>query len=584
MTSPEPGRRTALILLAIATAIGALFRFYRLDWGAPYFHFHMDEHYVFMGADLLRRDPERAAMSSKFFMYSPGPMYAVNYIRSAWEWWAGAALNLETQRDQITYMVLGRAFSATLGTLTIPAVYAVASRVAGRLAGVIAAFLIAFSVLHLRESHFFTVDVSLTFFSVLAWFFLVRTVQRGRWSSGVGAGIAFGLATVSKYTAVYLAPLIALSQLLSPDAPKTLRPLGAWVRPVLRTAAIGVLAVATFLILDPLVVQYWDKFRSDIREQVTTPLTGISQPIFFAHFTNIGSPRLYWITNLLWWGLGPAFEIAALIGMAWLLFVRRDRVSLMLAAIPLVFWLVAGQSVAPFMRYAVPLAPAMAVIVGVAGVEWLRQPRLQRAAAVALSIVLLTTAFWAGAYMNIYRSEDTRLAASRWIAHNVPDRAKILVEPTHNTPPMASYRTKVNFYGDHVIWASFNHPRGEAERDDYYRFYALDVYRYLYNPNRTDEERREYIARRLSMVDWIVTDDTYMRWYGELPDEEYGVVKQHYRDLLDGKLGFELVQSFQVRPSLFGIAINDDNAEFTFRYFDHPPVYIFRRVQPSPAS
>jgi 4-amino-4-deoxy-L-arabinose transferase-like glycosyltransferase len=51
--------------------------------------------------------------------------------------------------------------------------------VSGRLAGVFAAFLLAFSVIHLRESHFFSLDVSMTFFTVVAWCFLVRTVERG---------------------------------------------------------------------------------------------------------------------------------------------------------------------------------------------------------------------------------------------------------------------------------------------------------------------------------------------------------------------------------------------------------------------
>jgi hypothetical protein len=54
-------------------------------------------------------------------------------------------------------------------------------------------------------------------------------------------------------------------------------------------------------------------------------------------------------------------------------------------------------------------------------------------------------------------------------------------------------------------------------------------------------------------------------------------VRQHYKDLLDGKLGFEMVQTFKVYPKIFGVTIEDEGAEFTFRLFDHPRVYIFRR-------
>ena len=76
-------------------------------------------------------------------------------------------------------MVLGRAISAAFGTATIPLVYAVGTRLAGRLAGLLSATLLACAVIHLRESHFFSVDVSMTFFTVLAWLFALRLVERG---------------------------------------------------------------------------------------------------------------------------------------------------------------------------------------------------------------------------------------------------------------------------------------------------------------------------------------------------------------------------------------------------------------------
>ncbi len=61
------------------------------------------------------------------------------------------------------------------------------------------------------------------------------------------------------------------------------------------------------------------------------------------------------------------------------------------------------------------------------------------------------------------------------------------------------------------------------------------------------------------------------------PEPDHAVVKQYYRDLLDGRLGFKLVKTFKVYPSLFGRAIRDDAAELTFRSFDHPRVFIFMR-------
>src|SRR5439155_776660 len=108
-------------------------RFYNLAWGAPYYHFHMDEHYVFMGADMLRKSAAQAAGSLKFFMYAPLPMYLVNIARAIYER-ANHPLALDVPGDEVTYMLLGRGISAAFGTATIPVVYAIGTRAAGLVA------------------------------------------------------------------------------------------------------------------------------------------------------------------------------------------------------------------------------------------------------------------------------------------------------------------------------------------------------------------------------------------------------------------------------------------------------------------
>jgi len=41
-----------------------------------------------------------------------------------------------------------------------------------------------------------------------------------------------------------------------------------------------------------------------------------------------------------------------------------------------------------------------------------------------------------------------------------------------------------------------------------------------------------------------------------------------------------MVKAFKVYPEIFGVTIHDEAAEFTFRLFDHPWVYIFKRTAP----
>jgi len=59
--------------------------------------------------------------------------------------------------------------------------------------------------------------------------------------------------------------------------------------------------------------------------------------------------------------------------------------------------------------------------------------------------------------------------------------------------------------------------------------------------------------------------------------DRHGVVKKYYDDLFAGRLGFDLIKTFKVYPSLLGVTIDDDRAELSSRMNDHPRVYIFKR-------
>jgi hypothetical protein len=351
--------------------------------------------------------------------------------------------------------------------------------------------------------------------------------------------------------------------------------LAAWVRWAVRGLIVPATAVATFVVLDPMVVLYFEKFRFDVRTQITEPLSGATRPIFFAHFFDLAHPRLYFFTNLLWWGSGPALEIAGLAGVVWLL-MRRSKLSVLSAIVPIAYFIVAGNTVAPFIRYAIPLAAALTIAAGVLCGDLLRHPRWRIAGTMVAVLVVGTTGAYAAAYMNIFRQPDSRVAAARYLRQVVPTGATVLVEPSQNTPPIGSYFFATDFYGDYVVWGA------RQERLDFVQLRSLDTYNHLYDRRFPVEEKRNYIASKVSQADWIVIDDTYLQWYAHLTDSVYGPVKEYYRDLLAGRLGFQLDRTFKVYPSLFGYTINDDGSEFSFRLFDHPRVLIFKRTPTSP--
>src|SRR5881275_3020106 len=102
----DPVNKLTLAAVVAATALGATLRVYGLAWGAPYFHFHIDEHIVFTYANALARNASEAAALPKFFMYSPFPMYVLNVLAAAYTS-LGHTLDLAHPHDEIIYMVLG---------------------------------------------------------------------------------------------------------------------------------------------------------------------------------------------------------------------------------------------------------------------------------------------------------------------------------------------------------------------------------------------------------------------------------------------------------------------------------------------
>lgn len=564
-----------VVALACIVAVGAFFRFYGLAWGAPYHHFHIDEHFVFVGADNLRDGFRKAALSPKFFMYGPLPMYLLNMVRAAYEAFAGP-LTLSSAPDGLTYMLLGRGISAALGTATIVLVFVIARRLAGRVAGLVAAALLACAVLHLRDSHFFTVDVGLVFFCVLTWAAALAMADTGKRWTYVAAGVAFGCALACKYTAVFLGPLLVVAHACAPGAPRSLRPCTAWGKWAVAGSGPLLLGAAVFLALDPMVLLYYEKFQRDVREQITRPLLGGARPLWNAHFRSI-QPQLYWFTNLLPWGIGPAFMAWGLAGVAWLA-TRRTRLAIAAAAYPLAHYAIAGQTVTPFMRYALPLLPGLAVAAGVLSADLLARPRWRRAALVCTTVVVVLTAAYAVAYMNIYRAQDARLEASRLLYRTAPRGSAILVEPSHNTPPTGGYLRAPDFYADYVGWGTNTTRAGDFD------LHTLDVYKYLYDARVPLPEKREYIGRRLAAVDYILMDDTFVELYDRLAGPPYQPVREYYADLFGGRLGFELVHHVSRTPSLFGWRIDDEPAEFTFTLFDHPDVFLFKRTTPRETS
>jgi len=166
-------------------------------------------------------------------------------------------------------------------------------------------------------------------------------------------------------------------------------------------------------------------------------------------------------------------------------------------------------------------------------------------------IVIGYTLFWATAFATIYTRPVSRVAASHWIFENVPRGATLANEHWDDPLPLR---------------VGGRDPFGGMYRGVMMNWYDEDTH-----------EKRAQAIEWIDQADYIILSSN--RLYGSIPrlPMRYPLTTRYYEWLFDGTLGFDKVAQFTSRPQLFGIEINDDDAEEAFTVYDHPKVLIFKK-------
>jgi len=236
-----------------------------------------------------------------------------------------------------------------------------------------------------------------------------------------------------------------------------------------------------------------------------------------------------------------------------------------------------GAAYAKFIRYTLPLLPFLC-LAGAAmwvttwdardGEQFLHQHSMlnlarpsKYALLVVLCIVLFCTAFYAFAFLNIYRQTHPWMQATLWLCQHLPAGATIMTEYWDDPLP---------------IHSATGHNGCEKE----YVFFTMDMHA------ADGEEKVEQLLDGIEASDYIVLSSHY------------------YQQLFAERLGFQLVAAPAVYPQLAGITLLDNprtelplatpsmlaanwphglvfnlgQADESFTVYDHPQPLIFRKV------
>jgi Dolichyl-phosphate-mannose-protein mannosyltransferase len=569
MTRKHKQSNSATVLLGLILVLGTCLRLIGLDWGLP-FHLHSDEDVMMYWAEQIRicdRIPDLTT-HQYFYVYSPLPLY--------WTAAGGSLINalhpLEPDDPfSITARYLwARVLSAGLGILSIGVIFLIGKILAGTGTGLIAALLAATAPVHIQNSHFFTAEIPFTFFASLCLFFVLKFAgeQNVVWS--LAAGIALGLTLLCKYTAVFLVPVIFITQLVY--LPKTYRSLGTWKKNIFFLMIPPAIGLILFFCINPWIFYNYPNFLRTY-SMLKDWSSGIQRPLWTAQFSDVNA-GWFWITNLIPTGFGIPILCAGLLGLAGII-VLKQRIWVPVIIYGAAYYMLVGFSFMQYIRYTVPLTPFLTVLAAY-GIDSVRQFRpsvkLYRYLYwLALCTVAGFTFVRGSAYLSIYTHTDTRLEAAEWIRSSFASDTVILTDNSAFRPPVEDNLQLPHMDQNFVL-------RGDSNAESGKRFSVrlLDVYLHLYRTDLSPIDKQRYINSRLEDVDLIIFGEEAVTQYRHLRDR-YPIMNSFYDDLFSECSSFKLIRTFSRKPNFLFYEWDDSYAELTWRLFDHPTIWIFQR-------
>jgi 4-amino-4-deoxy-L-arabinose transferase-like glycosyltransferase len=571
-------RPLALFGLAL---LGLALRLYGLNWDQGN-SFHPDEREIMFHVTALSwphsfaqfLDPVNSPLNPHFFAYGSFPLYLLATLGNV------LMRSFPTLGTFANLTLVGRVVNAVFdcGTILLTAWLGLLladdhtpERHKAWTLAFLAAALVTFTPLQLQLSHFYAVDTMLLFFvtlTILACVALVNTGAPVRWSLVVGLG--YGLALATKFSAAPLVVPLLVAVILRWRRHGLFAALGVFFASLATTGLV-------FLVAMPYALLDWTNFREQVAMQGDL-VRGLLDLPYVRQFAGT-MPYLYEAQNMLLWGMGVMLGLAALVGFVWLLWRMRGRITggpwLVVLAWVITYSAIVGSFFVKFMRYMLPIYPfltlmAAALLVALAYRERLRNRDYKQFFATALpvaaiALVLAGTAFQGLALLNVYSQPNTRIQASRWMYSHLSPGSVLTYEQWDDPLPVPVDGQ------DPSVFVQATYPDASGQLQTGLDLYGDDTF-----------QKAQLLANLLPKIDCItMATDRLDKSIPRLP-QRYPLTIHYYQLLFSGQLGFYLAAQFENHPNLFGVTLNDSNADESYSVFDHPTVRIFVRENPYP--
>jgi hypothetical protein len=350
-------------------------------------------------------------------------------------WFSGPPDFLHHYLDNYTdFHLISRGLSSLCGIATVWAVVKVAQSIAiylkktdnsiafkpllGSLPAVAGA-LMAVTYLHVRDSHFGVTDVPATLLITLSLWYTVQAIRSGFVKPLLWASFWAGLAASTKYPAgLAMVPIwLSLWFCFRYNHPKgTVYGFVPLVNRGVVFLKTTLVALFAFLMTSPFVILDFPKFWADFTFQQAHMRDG--------HLLDVGHGWWFHGSFTLWYGLGAGACVLTLLGVVWLVKWAKqsthvNHLALLLLPYTAIAYLLIGNTKTVFLRYMIPLLPALVLLASLGGLWMLSSVavgRLRRLAMLGLLVVLLGQPLYLSLQSDqLLAAPDTRNQARSWI-------------------------------------------------------------------------------------------------------------------------------------------------------------------------
>ena len=442
-------------------------------------------------------------------------------------------------QDPAVFYFLARLAATLMGAATVGLVYRIGGKLFNKKVGLLAALFLALTPLHVGQSHYALLDVPLTFWIALSFYFSILILEKGKPQDYLLAGLFAGFAASTKYHgALVVIPIIAAHFLKARKSNYQIVP-RCWpfvqaVGSIWKLLLAGLAAVGGFLIGTPYALLDRKTFLFDKDPRG-----------FLWQFKNMQGHLGAEAANGWWFhfsitlrrGLGPILLGMAALGII-LALRRHRRRDLLLLSFPVFYFLYVGSWTVVYGRFMIPILPMLCVLAAnfvFAVVKKFKKSNLVLGA--LLGLALLQPAWEVAKSDHVLTQTDTRTLAKEWVDANLPDKARIAEDTIYG-------RQLDPFY-----LPNLRQTTGEEDTEKgFYRtpwHYVADA-----SPSR---EPQEFLADfRKGEIDYLITSSLiYGRFFSQQMEELHPSVKDAQADYLWFDENFKLLKEVSpdgVRP------------------------------------